>query len=191
MNSTKTTSLLFLLLLGAGACASKSTSSVHEESGSEQVAEPVGATEPVAKSLETKTPGAEAASADKFEVADFFGQFIHKHKVEVNCDESEPCIEEVRDTLSIAKGPGDALLVDFELMGSDDHSCSFQGELKKIEETLWSFTQADPAEKACLLEFRFQKDQVAISSDSCREHCGAYASMYGTFKQNSKAEAGE
>jgi len=108
------------------------------------------------------------------------GSYRASHTVMVVCDDPDWCEEEVSDSLEIRSTSDGGLDVSIELVQTNDHMCSFEGILRRKSEREWEW-QAPEGDPECHLWLRWRADSLAVSSQGCREFCGARASLEAEF----------
>lgn len=108
------------------------------------------------------------------------GSYRYPHTVMVVCDDPNWCEEEVTDSLDIEARFDGAIEVKIELVQANAHMCSFEGTLGRSNEREWEWRAPD-GEEECHLSLRWRSDAISVSSEGCRDFCGARAHLEGEF----------
>ncbi len=107
--------------------------------------------------------------------ADWTGWYSASHSVSHVCDNPDWCEQEVSDSLRVTQ-QGEDLSVEIELVQTNFHTCNWQGVMKQEMEGRWEFSEPE-----CALMLELKGNLFRLSSDGCREHCGARAYLSGDF----------
>jgi hypothetical protein len=125
-------------------------------------------------------------------------RYCEMHEVPVVCDHPPPgddmCPEEGEDTLELRELRTGKLAVEIELVRTNGHTCTFEGELTYMGSSepgieRWSSSESTD-EVECTLELLKRADAIEISSTGCREYCGARASLDARFDTTASCPAG-
>ena len=108
-----------------------------------------------------------------------------QHEVTYVCDEPDWCEDEVTDSLSI-KQDGDSLQVKIELVQTNYHTCHWEGRLTQTARDKWG-----TAQDGCSVELTIQTDKLSVTSDGCRDYCGARAYLEEVFPRDNATAPGE
>ena len=95
------------------------------------------------------------------------------------CDGGDWCEETVTDVLDVQKAAG-GLMVRIELVQTNAHTCTFEGELEPSGDRAWSH-RAKAGEEPCELTLTWREPELSIRSEGCRDYCGARASLFADF----------
>jgi hypothetical protein len=107
------------------------------------------------------------------------GTYVSPHTVMVVCDDPDWCEQQVEDTMRVTASRDDTASVFIELVQANAHSCTFEGTLGRASEDTWKW-KAPLGEPECVLTL-VAGDDITITSEGCREYCGARASLDATF----------
>lgn len=128
-----------------------------------------------------------APAAPKRVVSSLAGEYRRSHMISVICDGGVDgwCDAGAEDVLTIQDTRRGAIAVQVELMQTNAHSCTFEGELAPVRSPppgvqQWVFDHEDEV-GPCTLTLEKRGSEIAISSESCRYYCGARASLDATF----------
>ena len=95
-------------------------------------------------------------------------------------DDPDWCEQEVKDSLTIEPAKDAGVTIAVELVQANAHICTFEGTLAKAGDQVWEWRATD-GEAACHLQLRWGLDTLKLSSEGCRDYCGARASLEATF----------
>jgi len=108
------------------------------------------------------------------------GTYARQHRVMVVCRNPDWCEQEVTDKLIVTTAPGQAIDVSIDLVQANAHTCTFRGRLANVATDEWRW-QAPASEPPCQLRLSWRDVELRVSSDGCRQFCGARASLDATF----------
>ncbi len=131
--------------------------------------QPVVDVQPPAKSA----PSSEASAAPGR--VDLSGTYSSEHEVTYVCDKPDWCTQKVTDGLSVEQLPG-KLKVKIELVQANYHVCNWEGEMTEGSGDRWEFSEPE-----CELVLQVSPDTLSITSEGCREYCGARAYLQAKF----------
>ena len=108
------------------------------------------------------------------------------------CDGDEGwCPEKDEDVLEIRAAAEGALAITVELVQTNAHTCGFEGTLVPSTSTVpgtrvWRYQAvvpdgADADAEACTLDLAADATSITLTSDGCREYCGARAHLDASF----------
>ncbi len=135
---------------------------------------------PVAPTLEeVAAPAAQPATATPND--SLVGTYLDSHMIGAVCDSSEMCEETVTDTLRIqSDDETKTISVEVELVQANFHTCTFENTLRTIGPRRWKFSESTP-DSNCHVSLSRDDKSVTITSQGCREYCGARASLDAEF----------
>lgn len=134
---------------------------------------------------------ANEAPAPKRATSSLSGDYSAPHTIRMVCDGGQPqdpdgwCEENVEDTMTIRERVNGSIDVAIELVGTNAHTCSFEGTLERTVDgeasaRRWRF-QSDDEESPCSLVIEHAAKLVTIRAEGCREYCGVRASLDAAF----------
>ena len=120
------------------------------------------------------------------------GTYREPHEIKMVCDGDEGwCDEKVEDVLEIRAAADGALAITVELVQTNAHTCGFEGTLAPSTSTVpgtrvWRFQRVlaegdDPEADACALDLAADASSIPLTSEGCREYCGARAHLDARF----------
>lgn len=135
-----------------------------------------------------RTPIVNVAPAPpKRVVSSLAGEYRRSHMIRIVCDGGVDgwCDAAADDVLTIQDTRRGAIAVEIELTQTNAHSCSFEGELAPVRSPppgvkQWVFDH-DDEDAPCTLTLEKTASEITIRSESCRDYCGARASLDATF----------
>ncbi|MEZ4366907.1 MAG: hypothetical protein R2939_11530 [Kofleriaceae bacterium] len=128
----------------------------------------------------TSTPGNVGPSAAE---APLGGKYVWAHEVMVVCDGPEGwCPEETADVMLLTE-QDDGLQLEIELVQTNAHTCTFSGLVTPVEPgRVWQYrSPKDAMEEPCELTLTHTGSSLQITSEGCRDFCGARATLDATF----------
>ncbi|MBT8492562.1 MAG: hypothetical protein KJO07_05845 [Deltaproteobacteria bacterium] len=108
------------------------------------------------------------------------GSYRSAHTIMVVCDKPDWCKQEVTDTLELADTGDGALAAKIELVQANAHICTFENTVTRVGDRRWQWSAPD-GEPSCVLTLDWKLSSVVITSDGCREFCGARAVLDASF----------
>jgi hypothetical protein len=114
--------------------------------------------------------------------ADWSGWYSAPHEVSHVCDNPDWCVQEVSDSLRLAQ-QGNDLQVEIELVQTNFHTCTWHGAMTSGPvEGRWEYSEPE-----CALVLELKGNLFRLSSEGCREYCGARAYLSAEFAVASRS----
>jgi hypothetical protein len=112
------------------------------------------------------------------------GDYTTEHAIAMVCEppgQGLECEETVSDRMQLTEMPGGVLHARIELLQTNAHSCTFDGDLVPAGDRHWTFDEPAGEEGPCHVDL-FQRDaRLELTSEGCRYYCGARATLEGAF----------
>ncbi len=117
------------------------------------------------------------------------GRYVAVHPIMVTCSGPDGWCEEPAEDTLVVRDLGDGrLAIEVEVLATNAHSCTFEGELAPVVDgpsdvRRWRFAGVDELLGACevVLAHDPARRRLEVSSDGCRYYCGARASLDAGF----------
>lgn len=127
-----------------------------------------------------------AASADAPPpVRSLAGTYVADHLMMVMCEDGSgvDCEEAGEDRVVIRESGDGALAIELETLGTNYHTCSFEGTLQPVTagERYQHTAPASPEDEACQLTLDVTATQLTFTADGCSYYCGMRATLDSTF----------
>lgn len=119
------------------------------------------------------------------------GHYRSAHEIRMVCDGDQRqdadgwCKETVEDTLRVRELANGSIEVAIELVSTNAHTCSFEGTLERTLDSQsarrWRFDAENDEEFPCSLVVEHARGKLTVTSEGCREYCGARATLDAVF----------
>jgi hypothetical protein len=110
------------------------------------------------------------------------GRYFQAHEVQHVCDSPDWCVAEVEDSL-VLESRGARVSARIELVQTNYHLCTWEGELVRGGDgKSWESVQPE-----CTVSLRLEERALELTSEGCREHCGARAHLIASFPRDSRS----
>jgi hypothetical protein len=132
----------------------------------------------------TAEPGGETAAP----TGALAGTYIAKHPTMVMCEDGSgvDCEEAGEDHLVIRNNADGTIAVELETLGTNYHTCTFEGTLKPVDGGESYQYSAAPAsdEGECELTLGVTDKDLTISASGCSYYCGMRATLDSSFERH-------
>jgi hypothetical protein len=121
------------------------------------------------------------------------GAYHDRHEIMVVCGDNPDgwCAEMVSDSLILREGDAGGVYVAIGVLQTNAHSCTFEGELTARDpaelpagvDEAWRVVEParDDGDGGCTLDLARTGAELVITSEGCRDYCGARASLDASF----------